>query len=133
MEPEFQPDINEVLQDEAVSTISAIPVCVDEIKTPVRTQVLPHIGTPTTLTKTFTTTAIKVLPSNPRRATFTVLAIDNDILIAFNAASKEDSSTMAYWPKLIPLRLTHCAELWIASATTTSKVSIITERWAAGE
>lgn len=133
MEPDFQPDVNEVLQDEAVSTISAIPVCVDEIKTPVRTQPLPRIGTPTTQTKTFTATAVRVLPYNPRRASATVIAIDNDILVAFNTASKEDLSTMAYWPKSIPLILNHCSEVWIASAATTSKVSIITERWAAGE
>jgi hypothetical protein len=132
MEPDFQPDVNEVLQDESYSTLTTVPVCVEEIKTPVRTQSLPRIGPPTTATKTITT-ATRVLTSNPRRGSATIIAIDNDILVAFNSASKEDPSTMAHWPKGVPLILNHTSEVWIASASTSSIVGIVTERWAAGD
>lgn len=132
VEPELQPDVHEVLQDESYS-LATIPVCVEEIKTPVRTQPLPRIGPPTTMTKTVPASAQKVLGINPRRASVTIISSDNDILVAFNAASKEDPSLMAYWPKGVPLVLTHCSEVWIASAAASSKVGIISERWAAGE
>jgi len=131
--PDLQPEVTEVLQDESYSALTTIPVCVEEIKTPVRTQPLPRIGPPTSLTKTITATPQKVLAYNPRRASATIISSDNDILVAFNTASKEDPSTMAYWPKGVPLVMNHCSEVWVASAAASSKVGIISERWAAGE
>lgn len=128
----LQPETDQVLQMEPEPSLTAIPVCVEEIKSPVRIQELPRkMGT--TRTRLVTTTAQKYLPANHFRAQATLVSFDQDMLVAFNSASAQDPSTMSRWPAAIPMVITTMAEIWVASFTATTNVSFTTERWATGE
>jgi hypothetical protein len=55
------------------------------------------------------------------------------MLFAFNSASASDPSTCAAWPANVPYTLTADSEFWVAAATGTTSISIVTEYWATGE
>lgn len=131
-EVDLQPETDEVLQMEAEPSLTAIPVCVEEVRSPVRTQELPRkLGT--TQTKTVTTTPQRYLNANHFRAVATLVSFDQDMLVAFNSASAQDPSTMSRWPKGVPMTVKTISEVWLAAYTSTTSISITTERWATGE
>jgi len=128
---ELQPGELEVLQAEPI-TDPPIRVKVTEIDAPIRTQSLPR-KSGGTRTRTIGTTVGKVLSADHRRAQATVISIGQNMLFALNSASAQDPSTMALWPQNVPYVLTADTELYVASATGTTSISIITEFWAAGD
>ena len=117
---------------ETESPLTTVPVRVQGIDTPVRTQRLPTKSAPT-LTKSVTTTAIRIAPTDPYRANITLMSIDQDMYIAFNSASKESPTTMGRWPKNVPFICDVVSEVWVAAVTGTTSISSFATRWAAGE
>jgi hypothetical protein len=128
---ELQPDVSEVLQEE-VPYVEAISVCVQDVKAPVRVQELPR-KLATSQTRTVTTDASRLLRADHYRASAVVVSKDQDMYLAFNEASAQSTSTMSWWPKAIPFTLTAATDLWVASVTATTDVSVSTERWAVGD
>lgn len=128
----LQPDTAAVLQEEEDYASVLIPVCVKEVAGPVRVQELPRKAA-TSRTVSVGTTAVQVLFANHWRSKATLMAMDQNILVAFSQAAAQDPSTMSVWPKLVPLPITATVEVWVASATTTTALSITSELWAEGE
>lgn len=129
-EPELQPDVSEVLQEEP-QYLTAVPVCVDDVKTPVRVQQLPRKGA-ATLTKTLSTTVQRVLTANHYRGR-TLLVCGSAFLVCFSQTAAQADSSMATWPANVPLELTATAEVWAKVAASTAVLSVITEQWADGQ
>lgn len=127
--PDLQPDELDALQAETDGPEPSVKVSVDG---PVRTQDLPRKQA-ASRTRIATTTPLKYLAADHRRASAKVVSFDQDMLIAFNVASAGDPSTMSRWPKGVQYTLTADSELWVASITATSTISITTEFWATGE
>lgn len=127
---DLQPDVADVLQEEGPAT-TTVPVCITDQKTPVRVQQLPRKGG-ATFTKAVTTVALQVLWADPRRARAR-LASTSALLIAFTQTAAQDPSTMTVWPGSVPFETTATTELWVAAASGTAQVGIITELWAEGE
>lgn len=128
---DLQPDVSEVIQEEADYDAS-IQVCVSDVKVPLRVQELPR-KLATSQTRTLTTTVQRLLRADHYRATAVLVSFDQDVYLAFNEASAQDTSTMSRWPVNEPFRLTAAVDLWARSVTSTTDVSVTTERWATGE
>lgn len=136
-DPDLQPELDEVYQVEPEMGREA-PVGVAVVG-PVRTQALP-LKAMATRTVPITTTPVKVLQADHRRASATLMAIGQNMLVAFNTASASDplavgatSSRMALWPQNVPFEITGDTEVWVASATGTATLTVITGMWATGE
>jgi hypothetical protein len=132
MVPELQPDELAVLQAEEAGPDPLIRVSLAEVEAPVRTQDLPRKGG-ATFQKSIGTTASRQLTSDHRRAAATVMSVGQNMLIAFSNAMAQDTSRMVLWPANVPFVMTHDGELWVASSTATTIVSVATELWATGE
>jgi len=126
---ELQPNELEIMQGENDGPEPAVVVRVDG---PVRTQDLPR-KSGATRTRTIGIAPAKYLAADHRRAIARVVSIGQNMLVAFNMASAADPSTMAEWPAGLVFTLTADSELWLASKTGTTQVSIVTEFWATGE
>lgn len=132
MVPELQPDELEVLQAEQDGPDPLIRVDVAAIGVPVRTQSLPR-KSGATFNKTVGTTAVRLLAADHRRAVARVMSVGQNMYIAFSNAMSQDTSRMALWPANVEFPMTHDGELWVASATATTTVSVAAENWATGE
>lgn len=132
--PDMQPDTDEVLQAEAPESYQAIPVCVNEVKGPVRVQILPHKGG-STRTRTVTTTPVRLLTADHRRAyaRLRTLVLAEGIAYAFSETAAQDLAGMSELPGLEVETLTATTELWVRALTGTTRVSLTTARWAEGE
>lgn len=128
-EVDLQPDTMDALQAEDPSLAPAVAV---KHEGPLRVQSLPRKAAGTR-TRTVGTTASKVLAADHRRASALIMSIGQNMLFAFNSASAQDPSTMSLWPANVPFTLTADTELWVASATATTSISITSEFWATGE
>ncbi|MER7953068.1 hypothetical protein ABTY59_37385 [Streptomyces sp. NPDC096079] len=131
-EPVLEPDVPEILQEEPAPDLTAIPVRVEAVESQVRVQVLPDKGG-STLTKSATATrAVRVLVADPRRKSAVLMSMDQNILVAFSEAACQADSSMAVWPKLVPLEVPATVEVWVKSATGTTAVGVLGYRWAEG-
>lgn len=132
-EPDLQPDVGDVLQEEAPDT-TTVPVCVVESKGPLRVQQLPRKGG-ATFTRTLTETPTRLLTADHRRASakLRALGLDEPVAFAFNRASAQDLSTMSELPGLETETVTATVELWARAVTGTTRVSVTAETWAEGE
>lgn len=128
-EPDFQPDVDEVLQIEP-TTEPAVKV---KVSGPVRTQELPRKAG-----ATFTRGVTTAIPDAPLlradhwRAKATVIA-SAAILIAFSEAACQDPSRMLAWPANVPFYTAAVTEIWAYAPTGTANVSVATEMWATGD
>jgi hypothetical protein len=129
-DPEFQPDLPVVLQIEGQYGTEP-PVNV-KVVGPVRTQDMP-LKSGATFTKVVGTTPIRLLFPDHRRAQATIISIGQNMLIAFSNASAQDPSRMALWPANVAFTHPGATELWVASATATTSVAVLTGLWATGE
>lgn len=131
-EVELQPETEEVLQaehDEDYATV-VVPVCVEEIKSPVRTQALPR-KTGSTRTRSIGAKPVRVLTADPYRAK-AVLTSTSAFSFSFSGANASDTSMMSWWPANTPCVIECVTDVWVVVGDTTADVSITTERWAAG-
>lgn len=132
---ELQPDTREVLQEEAPDAVGepgVIRVCIQDAHSPLRVQMLPRKGA-TSRTLSVGATPYQVAWANPRRGRLVLMAMDQNLLVAFSQASAQDDSTMGVWPKLVPLEITATVDVWVRAATSTTALSITAEFWAEGE
>jgi hypothetical protein len=126
-EIDLQPDVEDVLQEETPEPAIAV-----RVEGPVRTQALPRKAG-ASFTKTITTVAERVLRQDPYRAVAYVTSFDQDVYLAFNTASAQDTSRMCRWPRGVPFLSEAATDIWVASVTGTTAVSVSTELWATGE
>jgi hypothetical protein len=130
---DLQPEDLAVLQAEDAGPEPTVRTVVAKVETPVRTQALPRKAGATRTRTGVTTTPVRFLAADHRRASAAVVSIGQNMLIALVPAAASDPSTMALWPQNVPFILTADTELWVASATGTTTVTVITELWAAGD
>jgi hypothetical protein len=130
---ELQPDPDEVLQvEEPAGTEPEVKV---RVNGPVRTQALPRKGGATFTKNVVALTAgpaLQVLRADHRRAQAVLLAAAA-VLVAYGDANAQDASTMALWPANTPLTVSGTVDVYVAAATGTTTVSVLTELWATGE
>jgi hypothetical protein len=129
---ELQPDDLEVLQAERTDE-PAVAVVLKGSLSPIRTQELPHKAGATFNRQGVGTTPIRVLTASDRRAVARVVSVGQAMYFALNGAAASDTSRMALWPANTVLTLTADTELWVASQTSTTTISVMTEFWATGE
>jgi hypothetical protein len=125
---DLQPENEEVLQNQS-SDEPAVKVIVE---TPVRVQHLPRKAG-ATKTWNLTTTPVRVLAADHRRASATLLAIGGNVLVALTTAAKESAQSSALWPQNIPLIIGADSEIYAATVTGTATLTVITELWATGD
>lgn len=135
MSADLQPDVDDVLQEEGPAT-TTIPVCLTDVKTPVRTQALPRKGG-TTFTRTLSETPLRVLTADHRRAAATLISLTaaNVFLVAYNRASAQDVTTMMAWPGAVPLPVDATTEVWVRLPVDAEAfaLGVSTSVWAEGE
>lgn len=113
----------ELLGDESIAA-QDVPVVV---RRPIRVEPLP-----TRFAGTFVlplTTEPTRLAPNPKQRRLTLMAFDQEIRLG-DSQAKAKSDQAARWPKLVPLVLETRDELWIASATATTDLTVLVESWA---
>jgi hypothetical protein len=76
-----------------------------------------------------TSPAQRIVDDDPRRATVTILALDDDIRIAGDMGSASSSGGVKI-PVGTPVTLGTSDEIWAASTTIPCEVSVISEYWA---
>jgi hypothetical protein len=131
---EFQPDVDEVLQMEPETPLTSIPVCVEEVRGPVRVQELPRKAGATKTVVITDTVPHRVLRADHYRAEATLISFEQDFYFALNPQSAQEASQMARWPALVPLVLSTTTPVYVVALTSsTTTVSVITELWATGE
>lgn len=131
--PDLQPTDEEALQAESLGGPEPVArVTIASAEVPIRTQGLPRKAGGTR-TRTIGLTPTKLLAADHRRAIARVVSIGQNMLIALQSSNAQDASTMALWPQNVPYELTADTELWVASATGTTSVSVVTEYWATGD
>ncbi len=117
------PDLDEVLQ--RPEAICPIPV---RQTGPIQTHELPSrfgaVGV-----EIASTSPQQVLGADRQRKRATLISTDNPFLVSI-ARSINGSHTAAIWPANIPLIITHCDAVTIATTTGTAAVSYLTENWA---
>jgi len=134
-QPDLQPDDLEALQAEP-GPEPAVNVHIAGATGPVRIQELPRKSG---ATKTLTGVGVlpggltRILAADHRRAIARVISVGQPMLFALTNAAAQDSSRMALWPAGVVLELTADTELWVASSTATTSISVMTEFWATGE
>ena len=119
---------DEVLQDATPDRV-VVPVTVE---TPVDVRELPRIGGGA-WTDTLDTAGKRVLTNDPKRAVVTIVSLDQAIYYGHdqgNVSAAAGTPNGALWPANTPLVLTHTEEVFLSSSTSTSRVTIIVERWA---
>lgn len=131
-QPDLQPDDLEALQAEP-GPEPAVNVQLVGTMGPVRVQDLPRKAGATRTRLGVTTTPVRVLGADHRRAIARVVSIGQAMLFALSYTSSQDPSTMATWPAGLVFELTADTELWVASSTGTTTISVMTEFWATGE
>lgn len=132
MVPDLQPEELEVLQAEDPGVDPIIRVEIARVEVPVRTQDLPRKAGGT-IQKTVGVTPVQLLNSDHRRASARVISVGQNMYLAYSGQTAQDVSRMALWPANVPFPMTVDSALWVASATSTTIISVITEMWATGE
>jgi hypothetical protein len=127
---EFQPDVFDAMQFEPEGREAAVKVIVTG---PVRIQDLPRKAGATFTRLAVTTAPMKLLAADHRRAAARIVSIGQNMLVALSAASAQDASRMALWPANLVFLCEADTEVWVASATATTTISVVTELWATGE
>lgn len=127
---EFQPDDFDVMQAEPDGREPAVKV---HVIGQVRVQDLPRKAGATFTRLAVTTTPMRLLAADHRRAAARIMSIGQNMLVALSAASAQDTSRMALWPANTVFLCEADTEVWVASATATTTISVVTELWATGE
>jgi hypothetical protein len=138
-EIQLQPNSGTVLQEEYPDDeypeqypLTTIDVCVVDVSVPVRVQQLPTKAGSTRTRTVGSSVPVQVLTADHYRASVLLCAFDQDLLYAFSEAAAQDPSTMSRQPKNIPLMVRCATDVWVMAQTSTTSLSITTERWATG-
>jgi hypothetical protein len=126
---DINPPKDDVMQVEVIPESEAVPV---QVEGPVRVQVLPRKGG-STRTRTISTTPVRLLSADHRRAMATLISIGTNVLFALGKEQAADPTTMALWPQNVPYVVTADTEVWVAAVVGPTQVSITTELWAEGD
>jgi hypothetical protein len=134
---ELQPTDAEVLQDETPEHMTAVPVIVESVSTPVRVQILPANSGGGVLSRVIDTTPVRVLTADPYRSTATLmLTYTGEVVpllhVAYSRSLVEHAPATITWPPNVPLVLTNRTDVWVY-ATSTATLSVHTELWATGD
>lgn len=123
--PPFETDQDpaDVLQETEDYDVKAVPVCIDE---PVRTQELPA-RSGACYQAQVDTTGLRILGRDPRRKSATIIAISQDLRLGTTQANALNGARI---PAVVPFVISHIDEVWAATLTGTTEVSVITEQWA---
>lgn len=132
-DPDLQPEAEEVYQVEG-DVLTEKPVAVT-VTGPVRVQALPTkaMATQNRSVGVLSGQATRVLQADHRRASATLVSVGQNMLVAFNLATASDATRMALWPANVPLTVTGDTDVYVAAATGTTTVSVISSLWATGE
>lgn len=122
--PGMQPDLDEVLQVENVDP-HLVPVKVCE---PVEAREIPSKRISPRTVPVDITAGVKLLSADPRRKNATIIARSQDLMIGTTQSQAQLSG--AWIPKVVPLPITSCAELWAIGSGGATDVSVIEEYWA---
>lgn len=131
---QLQPDTAAVLQEEEPPGLTTVPVCVEDIRGPVRVKQLPDLpGGTRTVTAPVDAPARHILTPDRYRSRALLVSHDDDLLVAFTENDASDPSTMARWPKGVPLEIRAVADVYVMGNAADTAVGVVTERWAASE
>lgn len=119
---DFDQEPDDVLQETGYD-VKAVPVCVEE---PVRTQELPARSGACYQAQVDTTGA-RILGRDPRRKSATIIGISQDLRLGTTQANALAGARI---PAVVPFVISHIDEVWAATLTGTTEVSVITEQWA---
>jgi hypothetical protein len=125
--------MEEVLQRENEYPLTTVDVCIADVKTPIRVQVLPLKDGGTRTRNIDALTPIQVARADHYRAKLMLVSFDNDFYFALNAQSAQDVSRMSRWPKGVPLTLDTVTPVWVIAMTATTDLSITSQLWATSE
>lgn len=129
---DLQPDDLESLQAEYDGPEPVAKVEIVATTGVVRTQELPRKGGGS-FTKTVTVTPIQLLRADHRRAIARIVSIGQNMYVSLSQASAQSPGSMALWPQNVAFTVTADTEVWVASSTSTTSISVVTEFWATGE
>lgn len=128
-EPQLEPDMDEVLQEEHDYAPPSVAV---DVCGPVRIQALPRKGGATRTVQLDAVTARQVLTADPRRGRALLVSFDEDFLVAYSATAATAPATMARWPKRVPLEVAATVEVYVMAQANTTSLSVLQEAWAMG-
>jgi hypothetical protein len=119
-------DNAEVTQnDMQMASIQVVPV---DVRGPVQTRELPAVAAGY-IQLQVGTTAVRILPADPRRKSCTLWSDTTNIRMGMTQAQAA-SSGAATWLANVPLMITHTNEVWAVVATgTTTNVNLFIEGW----
>lgn len=124
--PEFNQEPGDVVQEleDYNDKIPPIPTIVCE---PVRSLALPNKRhTFTTIGAVGTTVGVQLVGRDPRRASVTVIGLDQDIRLG---TTQSESVSGGRIPASVPFVLTSMGELWATSVSSTTDITVICEYW----
>ncbi|MGW2795183.1 hypothetical protein ACWC9H_35400 [Streptomyces sp. NPDC001251] len=128
-DPQLEPDIEEVLQEEHDYAPPAVAV---DVCGPVRVQHLPRKGGATRTVQLDATNPRHVLTADPRRGRALLVSFDQDFLVAYSEVGATSPATMARWPKTVPLEVGATVDVFVMAQTGTTALSVIQESWVMG-
>lgn len=130
MNIDLTPDPSEIVQEEeAYDPVKPIGVTVCG---PVQVRELPAAAYPGYRTEPAVDAVVgrRALTTEPRRKYATITALTQDIWISTSQAGVLAGAGGAMrWPAVVPYVVGHLHEVWIASVTSTTDVSIETVNW----
>jgi len=123
---------SEVMQDDAPERV-VVPVAIEGHA---HVRELPALGAGATVL-TLDTNGARVLAADPKRKFVTLVSRDQDIYVGTRSAQVDIRNTAgaagtpsgAWWPANVPLVIGHCDEIWVSSASSTTRLSVLPERW----
>jgi hypothetical protein len=99
----------------------------------VRTQALPPKAAGGKTWAALGTKFQQVLTADPFRSSAVLMSFDQTMIIAFRRTDSTDDVMVTYWPKLTPFTMRARTDVWVASSTSTTMLSLYQERWAEAE
>lgn len=123
---EYEVPIEEILQEDADALpIKAVPV---SIEGPVQVQL---IGSRVASMRTITVTANadQVLGKDLRRRRAVIITNDAEIYVGLDMQQTNNEDAFLL-PVDTPMEITHTDEVWAATVSATSKISVLVEQWA---
>lgn len=122
------PTPGEIIQHEPPSADHPVPTY---ICGPVDTRELPAAGPAGYRTETAVgvEVGVKLLATEPRRKSATILATGDVWLASTQAGAQAGAAGAMRWPAGLPKTIEHMHEVWVCAVTGTTDVSVETVKW----